>query len=87
MSYQSYKNALHFLDAHVNMLDHTSIEHPRWHMPTTTLLLQCLEAPQDNSFTLGETVCHIGQFITRITIGLLTFFPRLSAEDIATMGC
>ncbi len=68
MSYQSYKNALQFLDTHINMLDHTSIEHPRWYVPTATLLLQLLQAPEDDSFTMGETVCNIWQRITRITV-------------------
>jgi hypothetical protein len=68
MSYQSYKDTLHFLDAHINILDHTSVEHTRWHMPTTTLLLQFLQAPEDDSFTMGETILHIWQRVTRITV-------------------
>jgi len=37
-------------------------------MPTTTLLLQFFEAPEDDSFTMGKTVLNIWQIITRITI-------------------
>jgi hypothetical protein len=32
------------------------------------LLLEIAETPEDNSFTMGETVCHIWQIITRITV-------------------
>jgi len=69
------------------MLGHTFVKHPRWDVPTMALLLPFFQAPENDSLTMGETVCHIGQIITRITIGHVRFFPRLSAEDIATMGC
>jgi hypothetical protein len=73
MSDQSHKDTRHFLDTHIHMLDHTSIQHPRWHIPTTMLLLQCLEAPQDDAFTMAETVLHIWQRVMRIMMrhGLL----------------
>jgi hypothetical protein len=56
----SDEDALHFLDAHVNMLNYTSVKHGRWHMPTTSLLLQVVETLQDDAFTTGEPIAHIG---------------------------
>jgi len=32
------------------------------------LLLPFFQAPENDSLTMGETVCHIWQIITRITI-------------------
>ena len=62
------KNALHFFNAHIDMLDHTPVEHTCWNVPIAALLLQFLQAPEDDSFTMGETVCNIWQRITRITV-------------------
>jgi hypothetical protein len=50
------------------MLDHTPIEHTRWHIPVTTLFLEFTEAPQDDSFTAGETITHVGEVIPRIVV-------------------
>jgi hypothetical protein len=75
MSDESHKDTLHFLDTHIYMLDHTSIEHPRWYMPTIALLLQFLEAPENDSFTMDETVSNIWQIITRITAWHVRFSP------------
>src|SRR2546428_14016101 len=61
MSDQSHKDTLHFLDAHIDMLHNTPIEHPCCHLPTTTLLLSFLETPEDDSFTMVATVCNIWQ--------------------------
>jgi hypothetical protein len=59
MSDEAYKNTLHLVNAHIHTFHHTAIQHPRWHVPTTTLLLQFLETPENDSLTMGETVLHI----------------------------
>jgi hypothetical protein len=84
---EPHKNALHLVNTHIHAFHHTPVQHPRWDVPTTTLLLQFFEAPEDDSFTMGETVLHIWQIITTIMVRHMRFFPRLSAEDIATMSC
>ena len=40
LSNQPCQDTLHFLDAHIDILDHTSVKHTRWHVPVTTVLLQ-----------------------------------------------
>ncbi len=55
------------------MLNHTPVEHARWHMPVTALLLQCTEAPQNDSFTVGETVSDIGEIVTRVAVTHVRF--------------
>jgi len=40
LSNQPCQDTLHFLDAHINRLDHTSVKHTRWHVLTTTRVLQ-----------------------------------------------
>ena len=59
MSDEPHKDTLHFLNTPIYMLHHTSVKHARWHLPTTTLLLSFLETPENDSFTMGETVCNI----------------------------
>jgi hypothetical protein len=56
---QSYQNALHFFDAHVYILDHSSVEHPSGNIPAIAFLLQGVETLQDDAFTVGETVSNI----------------------------
>jgi len=68
ISDEAYKNTLHFLNTHSYMLGHTFVKHPRWDVPTMALLLPFFQAPENDSLTMGETVCHIWQIITRITI-------------------
>jgi hypothetical protein len=75
---ESYEDALHFLDAHVNVLNHTSVKHARWHMSTTSLLLQIVETLQDNALTTGEAIANIGHVVTR---GSFTH-PRFSSVCI-----
>jgi hypothetical protein len=67
MADQPYQDALHFLNAYVYMLNHSPIEHTHWHMPTTTLLLQLLQALQDDSCTVRQTISHIREVVTRVT--------------------
>src|SRR5215471_13642972 len=49
LSNQSRQDSLHFLNAHIYVLDHSSIEHARRHMPPPTLLLQVVEALQNDA--------------------------------------
>jgi hypothetical protein len=58
---------LHLLDAHIGILDHTPIQHTRWHVSTTTFLLEFMQAPQDDAFTGSEPVAHIREIIMRVT--------------------
>jgi hypothetical protein len=44
------------------------VKHTRWHVSTTTVLLQCVQALQDKAFTGGETVSYIREIIIRITV-------------------
>ena len=69
------KNALHFFNAHIDMLDHTPVEHTCWNVPIAALLLQFLQAPEDDSFAVRETVLYVWQIVTRITIRHMRFFP------------
>ena len=54
-----YENTLHFLHAHIHILDHSSVEHSCWHIPPTTFLLEIVETLQDNAFTVGKTISNI----------------------------
>ncbi len=69
------KNALHFFNAHIDMLDHTAVEHTRWNVPIAALFLQFLQAPEDDSFAVRETVLYVWQIVTRITLRHMRFFP------------
>jgi hypothetical protein len=42
MTDEPHENALHFFNAHIDMLDHTPVEHTRWDVPIAALLLQFL---------------------------------------------
>src|SRR5215510_8188648 len=55
ISNQPYQDTLHFLNAHIDMLNHSSIEHSRRNIPPTTFLLQVVEALQNDAFQMGET--------------------------------
>src|SRR5262249_45184659 len=63
----AYQDTLHLLHAHVNMLNHSSIEHPCRNIPPPTLLLQVVEALEDDAFPIGEPVSNVGKMLTRIT--------------------
>ena len=80
---QSDQNALHFLNTHIHMLDHTAVAHAGWHMPTTAFLLQLLETSQDDSFTVRQTISHIGEVVTRVTVRHVRL---LSIDDIGSVG-
>ena len=70
---KSYENTLHLLDAHINILDHTPVKHTRWHVSATTFLLQFVQAPQDDAFTVGKTISHIWQIVMRVTVTHVRF--------------
>ena len=71
---ETYKYTLHFCDAHIHMLDDAPVEHSRWHVPTTALLLQGLETPEDDSFVMGEAVSYIRHRV----MGIMRRHGRLS---------
>lgn len=68
MTNESDQNALHLVDTHVYMLDHTAVKHPGWHVSAGALVLQLLEAPQHNALTPCEAVSNIGEVIATIMI-------------------
>jgi hypothetical protein len=65
--HQSYQNTLHFLHTHIDIFDHSSVEHACGHMSTTTVLLQVVETLEDDTFPAGETITDIRQRVTRGT--------------------
>jgi hypothetical protein len=66
---QPYQNTLHFFNAHVHMLNHSSIQHSRRHIPPPAFLLQVVETLEDDTFPVGETVSNIGEVVTRVMVG------------------
>jgi hypothetical protein len=48
------------------MLNYCPVEHARRHIPPTTFLLQVIETLEDDTFTVGKTVSHIGEVVTRV---------------------
>lgn len=84
---KSHQDTLHFLDAHIDMFDHISIQHACWHMLTTTLLLQLLQAPENHALTMAETILYIREIITQFSLRHVRLSPYPYAEDIATLCC
>src|SRR5262245_20512600 len=64
---QPYQNTLHLLNAHIDMLNHTTVQHARRHMPPPAFLLQGMKTLEDDTFTMGETVSDVGKIVARIT--------------------
>jgi hypothetical protein len=56
------------------MLNHSSIEHARRHIPPPTLLLQGMETLEDDAFPVGETVSNIGEVVARVMSIHVRFF-------------
>src|SRR5262244_1534683 len=67
MSDETHENTLHFLNAHVHMLNHSTVKHACGHSPSSTFLLQVVEALEDEAFPVGETVSDVWEIGTRIT--------------------
>src|SRR5262249_3127389 len=88
MSDQPYQNTLHFLNAYIDMLNHSPVEHPRWHVPTTPLLLQLLQALQNDSFPMCQTISHIREGVKRITAchGMLLHSDGFCSVSMLGMG-
>src|SRR5262245_6114238 len=61
---QPHQDTLHLLYTHVHILNHSSIEHTRRNIPPPTLLLQVVEALENDTFPVGETVSNIGKMLT-----------------------
>ena len=64
---QPYQDALHLLDAHINILDYTSVKHTRWHVSATTFLLERVQTLQDDPFSMCQTVSHVREILMRVT--------------------
>jgi hypothetical protein len=56
---KTHENTLHLLNAHVHMLDHTPVQHPRRNIPPTAFLLEVIKTLEDDAFAVGETVSNI----------------------------
>jgi hypothetical protein len=67
MSNQPHQDTLHFLHAHVYVLNHSSVQHPRRHIPPPTFLLQVSKTLEDDAFPMGETISNIREVVTRVT--------------------
>ena len=67
MSDQPHQDTLHFLNAHVHMLNHSPIEHSCRDIPPPSFLLQVIETLEDDTFTVGEPVSDVGEIVTRVT--------------------
>jgi hypothetical protein len=63
---QPYQNTLHFFNAHIDILNHSSIEHSRRNIPPLTFLLQIIETLEDDTFPVGETVSDVGEVVMRV---------------------
>jgi hypothetical protein len=60
---QPHQDTLHLIDRHIDVLDHTPVEHSSRNVPVTAFLLKFTEAPQDNAFPVRETVSDIGYMV------------------------
>src|SRR5256885_645014 len=67
------------------MLNHSPVQHSCGNIPPTTFLLQGIETLEDDTFPVGETVFHVWEIVTRVTVvhvpfspTVLTYFCRLS---------
>src|SRR5215813_15527350 len=87
MPNQSHQNTLHFLYAHIDMLNHSPVEHSRGNIPPTTFLLQVIEALEDDAFPVGETVSNVGKIVTRITGRHMKVSPRRVYPEFRAERC
>ena len=65
MSDQPHQNALHILHAHIDMLNHSPVQHCCRYIPPPTFLLQVSKTLKDDAFPVGETVFYIREIVTR----------------------
>jgi hypothetical protein len=65
---QPHQDSLHFLNAHIDMLNHAPVQHSRRDIPPTTFLLQVIETLENNTFPMGETVSNIREVVTRVMV-------------------
>jgi hypothetical protein len=82
---QSSQNALHFLHAHIDMLDHRSVDHPCGNIPPTAFLLEVMETREDDAFLVGETVSNIRKIFPRVRDRHVKCSPWIDAEEMETM--
>jgi hypothetical protein len=82
---QPYQNTLQFLNAHIDMLNHSPVQHSRRNIPPPTFLLQVMKTLEDDAFPVGETVSNIGKIGTRITVVQVNGSPGPHAKVMAIM--
>src|SRR6266446_2061919 len=82
MSDQPHQNTLHLLNTHIDMLNHSPVEHARRDMSPPAFLLQGVETLKDDTFPAGETVSNIGEVVTRVTGIHIRASPCHHAETI-----
>jgi len=56
------------------MLNHSSIEHARRHIPPPAFLWQVRESLEDDAFSVGEPVSNIGEVVARVMSIHVRFF-------------
>src|SRR5215831_18819446 len=67
------------------MLNHSSIEHSRKHIPPPSFLLQVIQTLENDTVPMGETVLHIRKRVTKVTARHVHVPLYRHAETMATM--
>jgi hypothetical protein len=58
-----------------------SVQHSCKHIPPPTFLLQVVEALQNDTFPVGETVSDVGKMLTRVTGRHMKVSPAESTQN------
>jgi hypothetical protein len=86
MSDEPHKDTLHFLNAHLRILDDSPVQPSRRDMPPAAFLLQGIETLEEDTFLLGETVSEVWEIITRVTGTHVEFsLVGQSAQEASTI--
>ena len=87
MPNESYQDTLHFLNAHVHKLNHSSVQHSCRNIPPPTFLLQGIETLQNDAFPVAETVSNIGERVTRVMGSHMKGSPRRVYPEFRAERC
>src|SRR6266446_5140884 len=73
------------------MLNHSSIEHARRHIPPPAFLLQGMKTLENDTFPLGETVSDAWEIVTRVAVVHMSYIRYGSTNhdggDVPTASC
>jgi hypothetical protein len=69
------------------MLDYSSIQPSCRNVPPTTFLLQVVEALEDDTFLMGETVSDVWKIVTRVTGRHMKVSPRRIYPEFRAEYC